>query len=91
MNKQSLILAVAIASSQSKAVVASVLEAVTNEVAKNVREGESVDIAGFGSFKAVAKPARTGRNPATGAAVQIAAKNAVKFVPAKALKDSINE
>jgi len=52
--------------------------------------GEEVALAGFGKFKVQAKPARTGRNPSTGAAIQIAASKKVVFQPAKALKDSVN-
>ena len=44
---------------------------------------------GIGKLKAVAKPARTGRNPANGEEIEIPAKTAVKFVAARALKDAV--
>lgn len=52
--------------------------------------GEEVSLPGFGKFKVQNKPARTGRNPQTGEAVQIAASKKVAFQPAKALKDAVN-
>ncbi|MAK82065.1 HU family DNA-binding protein [Phenylobacterium sp.] len=52
--------------------------------------GEEVSLPGFGKFKVQNKPARTGRNPQTGEAVQIAASKKVSFQPAKALKDAVN-
>jgi DNA-binding protein HU-beta len=45
---------------------------------------------GIGKLKVTARPARSGRNPQTGKAIEIAAKNVVKFVPAKALTDALN-
>lgn len=56
------------------------------------RDGDGVRevvLHGIGKLKTVAKPARTGRNPATGEEIEIAAKTAVKFVAAKALKDAV--
>jgi len=52
------------------------------------KEGE-VPLAGLGKFKVSKRQARTGRNPATGEAIQIPAKTVVKFTVAKALKDLI--
>lgn len=52
--------------------------------------GEEVSLPGFGKFKVQNKPARTGRTPQTGEAVQIAASKKVSFQPAKALKDAVN-
>ena len=48
------------------------------------------DAAIFGKFKVQAKPARTGRNPSTGATIEIAASKKVAFTPAKQLKDAVN-
>ena len=52
-------------------------------------EGGEITLPGLGKLKADVRAARTGRNPATGAAVEIPAKNVVKFVAAKALKDAL--
>lgn len=71
---------------QAKAVVDSVFGAIRDAAVK----GNEVSIPGFGKFKVQAKPARTGRNPSTGAAIQIAASKKIAFQPAKALKDAVN-
>jgi DNA-binding protein HU-beta len=71
---------------QAKALVDGVFKAIAEAATK----GEEVSIPGFGKFKIQDKPARTGRNPATGAAVEIAASKKVAFTPAKQLKDAVN-
>ena len=73
-----------ITKAQAKQLVDAVLEAMRAALVS----GEEVNLPGFGKFKVKDKPARTGRNPATGEAIQIAAKRAPKFSPAKALKDA---
>ena len=52
-----------------------------------IKAGEKVTLVGFGTFSAVTRAARTGRNPQTGKAIKIAAKTNGKFTPGKALKD----
>ncbi|HEY9235398.1 MULTISPECIES: HU family DNA-binding protein [Phenylobacterium] len=74
-----------ISKTQAKQIVDAVFKAVE---AAAVR-GEEVSIPGFGKFKVQDKPARTGRNPSTGATIQIAATRKVVFQPAKALKDAV--
>ena len=59
---------------------------VVDEVAAG-KDG-AIQIAGLGSFKAVKREARTGRNPQTGKEIKIAAKTAVKFQAAKAFKEA---
>ncbi len=54
-----------------------------------LKNGDSVSISGFGSFKVVDRKARMGRNPQTGKEIPIPAGKAVKFTPGKALKDSV--
>jgi len=71
---------------QAKSVVDALLGAIKDAAVK----GEEVSLPGFGKFKVQAKPARTGRNPSTGAAIQIAASRKVVFQPAKVLKDAVN-
>jgi DNA-binding protein HU-beta len=70
----------------AKAVVEAIFEAVRTSAVK----GEEVSIPGFGKFKVTAREARTGRNPATGATIQIAASKKLAFSPAKQLKDALN-
>src|SRR3546814_14656973 len=52
--------------------------------------GAEVSLPGFGKFKVQNKPAREGRNPATGATMKIAASRKLSFAPAKAVKDALN-
>jgi DNA-binding protein HU-beta len=54
------------------------------------RRGEEVSLNGFGKFKVKDSPAREGRNPSTGATIQIAASRKLTFAPAKAVKDKLN-
>lgn len=90
MNKTELINAVAEASGKTKADVKAVLDALTAEVVKTVKNGDEVVLVGFGTFKAAKREARTGRNPATGAAIQIPASVQPKFVAGKQFKDALN-
>ncbi len=71
---------------QAKAVVQAVFDAMTDAAKK----GEEVSIPGFGKFKIASREARSGRNPATGETIQIAASKKLAFTPAKQLKDSLN-
>jgi DNA-binding protein HU-beta len=70
----------------ARKVVDAVFAAITDAAAK----GNEVSISGFGKFKVKASPAREGRNPATGAAMTIAASKKLGFSPAKAVKDKLN-
>jgi DNA-binding protein HU-beta len=74
----------------TKAQAKAIVDAVFGAISGAAKKGEEVSIPGFGKFKVQAKPARTGRNPSTGAAIQIAASKKVVFQPAKSLKDSVN-
>ncbi|MDB6083469.1 MAG: family DNA-binding protein [Gammaproteobacteria bacterium] len=72
--------------SAAKQIVDDLLKAIAHAAAK----GDEVSLNGFGKFKVQARPVRTGRNPATGATIEIAASNKLSFTPAKALKDAVN-
>lgn len=65
--------------------VDAVFEAVKDALVK----GEKVAITGFGSFDVAERPARIGRNPATGEEIEIAATKTVKFKSGSALKDAV--
>ena len=67
------------------------LDAVIAAMADALSNGTSVDIAGFGKFALVDKPARQARNPSTGEPVDVPAKTVVQFKPAKALRESVNK
>jgi DNA-binding protein HU-beta len=91
MNVSDLVDAVVAAEpSLSKTQAKAIIDGLFNAVADATVKGEEVAIPGFGKFKVQDKPARTGRNPATGAAIEIAASKKVSFTPAKQLKDAVN-
>jgi DNA-binding protein HU-beta len=71
---------------QSESAVKAVVDAVVNEI----KSGAKVSIFGFGTFAPTSRAARVGRNPQTGAAVNIAASTGVRFAPATALKALLN-
>jgi DNA-binding protein HU-beta len=79
MNKAELIEAVAAAAEISKKDATAAVDAVLDSVKSAVAKGDKVSISGFGIFEKSERSARTGRNPQTGAAVQIAATSVPKF------------
>jgi len=66
------------------------LDAVVSGVTNALKSGDSVSLVGFGTFSVKARAARTGRNPQTGATIQIKASNVPGFKAGKALKDAVN-
>lgn len=90
MNKSELIDAVAEESELTKIAAARAVDAVLSNIAKALQAGDSVALAGFGSFVAKVRPARTGRNPKTGEAIAIAESRVPTFKSGKALKDLLN-
>lgn len=90
MNTSDLIDAVSGANGLSKAEAKKVVDSVFEAIAGAAVQGDEVSINGFGKFKVKASAAREGRNPATGAPMQIAASKKLSFAPAKAVKDKLN-
>ena len=90
MNKAELVDAVADATSASKKEVEDAVDAVLSTIVSAIQRGDEVSIFGFGKFSPKANAARTGRNPQTGATINIAASKSVRFAPAKAFKDAVN-
>ncbi|TAM07818.1 MAG: HU family DNA-binding protein [Paraburkholderia sp.] len=90
MNKQELIDAVAASTGETKAATGAAIDAILDVVTRAVTSGDSVQLVGFGSFSTGQRAARVGRNPATGAEIQIAAAKTVKFTAGKAFKDAVN-
>jgi DNA-binding protein HU-beta len=89
MNKSELIETIAKQANLSKATATKALDAY-HEVVKNaIKEGDSVAVVGFGTFSTVERKARTGRNPKTGAALNIKAAKVPKFKPGKGLRDAL--
>ena len=66
-----------------------VVDALFDNLAKNLRKGAKIRVPGFGIFVVAKRAARMGRNPATGEAIKIKASKKVRFRPAKELKESI--
>ena len=90
MNKSDLVSAIADHSGLSKADAARALEATTSAITGALAKGDSIAITGFGSFLVRARAARSGRNPQTGATIQIKASNAPAFKASKVLKGACN-
>jgi DNA-binding protein HU-beta len=67
-----------------------VVDCVFENITSALKGNDAVQIAGFGSFKVSKRDARKGRNPQTGATIDIPARNVPKFSPGKALKDAVN-
>lgn len=86
MNKTELIDVVALKSGLSKTAAAKAANAMLETICEKVQAGESVQLLGFGSFTVRERKARTGRNPFTGARMNIAARKVVKFTAGHALK-----
>ena len=68
-----------------------IVEAIFDSVVKALRGGDKIEIRGFGSFRTRQRQPRVGRNPKTGARVEVPAKRIPYFKPSKELKDLVNE
>ncbi len=79
MNKTQLIDAVAKEAGITKAESKKAVDAFVNVVSSALQSGDRIALVGFGSFSVAEKPARTGRNPRTGEAIEISAKKTVRF------------
>ena len=89
MNKSDLVDAVASRADMSKAEAGRAVDAVLGSVGDALGNGESVSLVGFGTFSVRHRAARMGRNPQTGAAMQISASKVPGFKAGKALKDKV--
>ena len=90
MNKSELIDAIAADAGLSKADSGKALDATLSAVTGALKGGHSVSLVGFGTFQVKDRAARSGRNPQTGATIQIAAAKVPGFKAGKALKDAVN-
>ena len=90
MNKSELIDAIASGADVSKASAGRTLDSAIGAIMGALKSGDSVSLVGFGTFSVKHRAARSGRNPQTGAEIQIAAANVPSFKAGKALKDSVN-
>ena len=67
-----------------------VVDIVFDSIVKSLRAGDKIEIRGFGSFRSRQRKARVGRNPKTGARVEVPPKTVPYFKPSKELKDLVN-
>jgi len=90
VNKSELIDAIAAAADLPKASATRALDAVVDSITDSLQKGDSVALVGFGTFAVKHRAARAGRNPQTGATIQIKAANVPGFKAGKALKGAVN-
>lgn len=91
LNKSELVAAIASKTNQPPATVGGVLDTLFEVVSAEVAKGEKVSIPGWISFERTARAARQGRNPQTGATIQIAASNSVKVSAGSKLKAAVKK
>ena len=90
MNKTELVDQIAESADISKAAAGRALDATIDAITSSLKQADPVALVGFGTFTVRERAARTGRNPQTGAPIQIAAAKVPAFKPGKALKDALN-
>ena len=90
LNRIELVEKIATAHNVSKAEAARILETITGSIVAAVKKGDPVQIVGFGTFKQVARAARSGFNPSAGTKIKIAAQKVPKFVPGAAFKAAVD-
>ena len=90
MTKNELISKVAGQTGYTKKDTGAVIDAVVEAIIDTVASGEKISIVGFGTFEVTERAARTGRNPQTGEAIEIAASKSPKFKAGSAFKTAVN-
>ena len=90
MNKAELIEAMATETGLSKKDIDAALKAFASVVSDTLQKKDKVQLIGFGTFETAERAARTGRNPANGEQIKIAASTLVKFKAGAALKEKVN-
>ena len=90
MNKGDLVSKMADSAGITKGQAEDALNAVLDGITDALKNDDTVTLIGFGSFSVSHRAARTGRNPQTGATIQIAAKNLAKFKAGKKLTEALN-
>ena len=89
MNKSELVSVLSDIAGVNKREAEAVLDAFTDTVTTSLKKGGDVVLAGFGTFSAKKRAARTGRNPQTGETIKIKAMTVPKFKAGKKLKDAL--
>jgi DNA-binding protein HU-beta len=90
VNKSELIEAIAESADITKAEAGRALDATISAITGALKDGDQVALVGFGTFSVKERAARTGRNPQTGAPIDIPAAKIPGFKAGKALKDAVN-
>ena len=90
MNKSELVAKIAEGADISKASAGRTLDSLIGAITEELASGGDVALVGFGTFKVSDRAARVGRNPQTGAEIQIAAAKVPGFKAGKGLKDAVN-
>jgi DNA-binding protein HU-beta len=90
VNKSELIDAVAASADLPKAAAGRAIDAMLDTITDSLKKDDPVVLVGFGTFATKDRAARTGRNPQTGAPIEIKAAKVPSFKAGKALKDSVN-
>ncbi len=67
-----------------------IVETIFDSIIESLQKGQKIEIRGFGSFRTRERRGRIGRNPKTGAKVEVPAKRIPFFKPSKELKDFVN-
>ncbi|MDE0841262.1 MAG: HU family DNA-binding protein [Porticoccaceae bacterium] len=90
VNKSELVDSIAEGADISKASAGRALDSAIDAITTALKNGDQVSLVGFGTYSVKHRAARTGRNPQTGAEIQISAANVPSFKAGKALKDAVN-
>lgn len=91
MTKADLVEKVANAAELTKKDAETLVEIVFESIIDSLNRGEKIELRGFGSFRVRSRGSRRGRNPKTGASVDIPAKRVPYFKPGKELKELVND
>ncbi len=89
MNRSQLVTALSERIDTTRRDADAVLTSIVDLITATVAAGEDVAISGFAKFRRVDRPARMGRNPATGETIRIKAKRSAKITPLKQFKDAV--
>lgn len=90
LNRTDLVAAIAAKAGLTKTDADAALNALQEVLVESLEKGEAVKVTGLLSVERVERAARTGRNPQTGATIEIKAAKVPSFKPGKALKDAVN-
>ena len=91
LTKKDIIANIAADSTNTKKEITEIVDSTLTQIFDALKDGKSVDLAGFGKFEITERKAREGFNPLTKEKIQIEASKSVKFKVAKALKEAVNK